>query len=419
LKNQPVPSSLLALRRRPIVRALRDVCARSGYAAWIVGGAVRDALLGLPVLEIDAAVDGDPEPLARELEAAGCGRAVFLSKGRPGPRVFRVAAGHTELDLAALTGASGSIVDNPARRDFTVNALALPVARGPVVDPFDGAADLARRALRGVRERNFHDDPLRSLRAARLLATRGLTPDAELLRWARSAASGLSAVAPERIAAELSKILAAPRIGPALSWAARAGILGASLGVPLSAAAAGRLARASAPLDEPGVRSLSPECRRRLRLAWIAARLFRGDGVDEAVARRWLATRRWGRHESEEAAALVSLALRAAEGPRGDAAWHWVLDAGELAEDAARLAGLLSARSRPAARRLARLSLRPRRSVRVSGKDVMDWTGLAPGPRIGTLLRELAVAAAARRVKSRKDARHWLSVQVLNSRNSL
>jgi tRNA nucleotidyltransferase/poly(A) polymerase len=420
---------LESLRRRPIVRALREACERRGLAGWIVGGALRDALLGLPVAEVDAAVDGDPEPLARELERAGLGRAVFLSDGRPGPRVFRLASRATELDLAAVEGAS--IEEDLARRDFTVNALALPLGGGPALDPFGGAADLARGVLRGIRARNFEEDPLRALRAARLIATRALEPDEELLRWSRAAAPGLAHAAAERVSAELAKLLAAPCVAPALRWAARAGILPAALGlaVPdtacarlardaaarLARDAAARLARDATPLDGSGVRALAPDRRRRLRLAWLAARL----GRDEAAARSWLAGRRWGRRESEEAASLVSLAARAARAPRGDAAWRWVLDAGPLAADAARLAAVLRPRSATAARRLARLSAAPRRAVRATGRDVMEWTGLPPGPPVGALLDGLAVAAAAGRVRTRREARNWLTGQVSNARNRL
>ena len=89
-----VSNAVSRLAGRPVVRALRDACAARGLEAWIVGGALRDAALGLPareIHEIDTAVQGDPEPLARDLEAAGHGRAVFVSRDRPGPRVFRVA----------------------------------------------------------------------------------------------------------------------------------------------------------------------------------------------------------------------------------------------------------------------------------------------------------------------------------------
>jgi len=410
-------AAMLALRRRRIVRALRDACAKRGRSAWIVGGALRDAAMGRPpgeIREIDAAVDGDPEPIARDLENAGLGRAVFLSKDRPGPRVYRVAAAGTELDLAALHGdgggppASVTIAEDLARRDFTVNALALPVAGGPLVDPFGGAADLRRRALRGVRERNFHEDPLRGLRAARLIATRRLIPDARLLAWSRAAAPALSGVAAERVSAELAKMLAAPRVQPALAWARRAGLLSGALGAAVSGPAAARLAGSAGKLDAAGVRRLAPERRRRLRLAWIAGRLRLGDGG----ARRWLAGRRWGRREAEEVAALVGLARRAAASPTGDDAWRWVLDAGPLAADAARLAAIETPRATGAARRLAALARRPRRSLDVTGRDVMEWTDLPPGPRVGSLLQALAVAASAGRVASRRQAKQWLLAAV-------
>jgi hypothetical protein len=85
-----------------------------------------------------------------------------------------------------------------------------------------------------------------------------------------------------------------------------------------------------------------------------------------------------------------------------------VLDADALADDAARLAALLSPRQRAAASRLARLARAPRRSVRLAGGDVMGWTGLPPGPRVGELLAALAVEVAAGRVRDRKSARHWI-----------
>jgi len=156
------------------------------------------------------------------------------------------------------------------------------------------------------------------------------------------------------------------------------------------------------------VRRLAPERRRRLRLAWIAGRLRLGDGG----ARRWLAGRRWGRREAEEVAALVGLARRAAASPTGDDAWRWVLDAGPLAADAARLAAIETPRATGAARRLAALARRPRRTLDVTGRDVMEWTDLPPGPRVGSLLQALAVAVAAGRVANRRQAKQWLLAAV-------
>ncbi len=399
--------ALARLLRRREVRAFARVARNVGARAWLVGGAVRDACLGLPVPEIDAAIAGDAESAARALEAGGAGRAVFLSRERPGPRVYRV-AGPRPLDIAEVEG--DSIEADLARRDFTVNALAVPVDGGPgdILDPFGGLADLAKKRLHPVRAENIVDDPLRALRAARFLATHGLAPDRATLAAARRAAAPLGRVASERIAGELARILGSPRASPAMAWAAKAGLLPAALGLPLSPGRARAVARALASLDDAGTRRLPEQRRRRLRLAALALAL----GLPDREAGAWLSGRRLPRREADEAARLASLAGAAESIPPGDrrGAWRWVLGAGPFAADAARLASRRG-RVRLAAR-LARLArLEPRR-VDVGGKDVMLWLGIPAGPAVGALLRELAVAAAVGQVKTRREARDWLSVQV-------
>src|SRR5262245_45525076 len=99
-RDLPPPTRRRRLERlenRSDVRALSRVLRSLGVEGWLVGGVVRDALLGIPGSEVDAAVAGDAEVVARALETAGGGRAVFLSRDRPGPRVFRV-AGRRPLD---------------------------------------------------------------------------------------------------------------------------------------------------------------------------------------------------------------------------------------------------------------------------------------------------------------------------------
>ncbi len=398
---------LARLLRRREVRAFARVARRQGADAWLVGGAVRDAWLGLPVPEVDAAIARDAEAAARALEAEGAGRAVFLSRDRPGPRVYRV-AGRRPLDIAEVEGAS--IEADLARRDFTVNALALPVDGGPgdVLDPFGGLGDLAKKRLRPVRRENILDDPLRALRAARFLATHGLDPDRATLAAARAAASGLERVAAERIAGELARILGSPRAAPALGWAAKAGLLTATLGLPLSPGRARALARALAALDDAGTRRLPEPRRRRLRLAALALAL----GLSGRGAFGWLSRRRLPRREADDAARMTSLVEGAASIRPGDrkGAWRWVLEAGPLAHDAARL---LSRRGETRlAARLARLARRKPRRLDVGGDDVLRWLGIPAGPAVGALLRELAVAAACGQVQTRREARDWLSVQV-------
>ncbi|HEY1434328.1 MAG TPA: hypothetical protein VGG65_03075 [Thermoanaerobaculia bacterium] len=398
--------ALRGLGRRSEVRELGRAAAARGITAWIVGGALRDRLLGRSTPEIDAAVSHDAEGLAADLERAGLGRAVFLSRDRPGPRVFRI-AGRRPLDVAEIEG--GGIETDLRRRDFTVNALALALGSGEVLDPFGGLEDIRGRRLRLVRAENLAEDPLRILRAARLYATLELVPEPAVLAASRRVADLFADAAPERISGELSKLLASPRAAPALGWAARAGILPAALGRVLSPPRAAALARALAVLDDPGIRRLPPDRRRRLRLGLLAVRL----GLSPATTRAWLQDRRWSRVESQEAASLCGL-VAVARGIRSRRdAWRWVLEAGGLAVDAA---ALLARSGRAADRRRARslrsLARAPRRLVAVDGRDIQRWLDLAAGPRVGELLEAARVAAAMGEVSNRREARHWLIGQV-------
>jgi tRNA nucleotidyltransferase/poly(A) polymerase len=406
-RNRALPL-LSMLRRRPEVAALARAARAHDGEAWIVGGALRDRLLGLPLPEIDAAVSGDAEAIAADLERGGHGRAVYLSRDRPGPRVFRV-AGKRPLDVAELEG--GSIETDLARRDFTVNAMALAVNTGRLLDPYGGLEDLARRRLRAVRDENLVDDPLRALRAARFLATHGLVPVPELLAPSRRAAAAFDRVAPERATAELSRLLGAPRAAPAMRWAAQAGILAPALGLSDARAAAAAV-RALRTLDDPAIARLPPERRRRLRLARLVPAL----GLEPSAARSWLSRRRWGREEARQGAALAGL-VASSRGLRSRRArWAWILEAERegLLEDATLLLAFLGAAPRRAARALSRLARSRRPKVRVSGDDVVRWLSARPGPLVGDLLARLRVAVAMGEVCSRREARHWLSGQVRN-----
>ena len=400
---------LQGLRRRAELVALARAARQRGLDAWIVGGALRDCLLGVPSPEIDVAVSRDAEGLARDLEEAGRGRAVFLSRDRPGPRVFRV-AGARPIDIAEIEG--GSIASDLARRDFTVNALALELGSGELLDPFDGVRDAAGRRLRCVRPENLAEDPLRILRAARLWASHGLRPEPAVLAAARRAAPLFGRTAAERIAAELSKLLGSPRAAPALGWSARAGILGVALGLALPASRPAAIARALSVLDGKRTRAIAPERRRRLRLALIAIRA----GMTALDTRRWLGERRFPREQTRDASMLVELAASSARIRSARDRWGWVLQAGALWSDALILVACLGASGKRRARALAPLARAPLHRVAVSGDDLVQWLGLDPGPRVGELLALLRVAAAMGEVKNRRQARNWLTGQVRKGR---
>lgn len=188
--------------------------------AWVVGGAVRDELLGRPVADVDLAIAGDAKPVARALAAAIGGPSFALSDAFGAWRVLSPQR-DWQVDLTPLQGAD--LHADLARRDFTINAMARPLAGGAPVDPHGGRADLAARRLRMVAPQSFDDDPLRVLRLARFAAELDLEPDADTVREAAVRAARLPAVSAERVFAELKRIVAADRVLDGLALMDRLG----------------------------------------------------------------------------------------------------------------------------------------------------------------------------------------------------
>jgi len=171
--------------------------------AWVVGGAVRDELLGRPLVDLDVACR-EPQRAARAY-ARGSGGAPFALSERWGAWRVALGGGRT-VDFTLLRG---SIVDDLASRDFTLNAIAVPVAGGDAVDPFGGRADLEARRLRMVSPSVFTDDPLRLLRAVRLENELDIRMDEATERLARDSAGLVGEPAGERVLAELTRLSAA------------------------------------------------------------------------------------------------------------------------------------------------------------------------------------------------------------------
>ena len=170
--------------------------------AWVVGGAIRDELLGRPVVDLDVACR-DPEAAARAYARAG-GGAPFALSDRWGAWRVALEDGRT-VDFTLLRD---GIEDDLATRDFTVNAIAVPVGGGDHVDPYGGRADLESRTLRAVTPTVFADDPLRLLRAVRLEDELGFRLDPETERLMREHAALVTRPAGERILGELERLSA-------------------------------------------------------------------------------------------------------------------------------------------------------------------------------------------------------------------
>ena len=201
-------SGLEALDRAPSVAAARTALEEQG-SAWIVGGAIRDALLGESVSDADIAVErGREESAARAIARVAGGTAFQLSEEHATWRAIAPIDGW-HVDVVALR--AETIEDDLRARDFTVNAIARPLGGGELIDPTGGIADSESRLLRAASDLTFSDDPLRLLRATRLAAGHELAIDPATADLARAASATAADPAGERQFAELRGIVAGPR----------------------------------------------------------------------------------------------------------------------------------------------------------------------------------------------------------------
>ena len=179
-----------------------------------MGGCLRDSLLSLPAQdEVDIAVPGDPQSTGRDLALALGGTYVPLSPAHGVARVVDV-AGEDRRWTIDVKGYSGNIEDDLARRDFTIDAMALPLEHwiSPmpgelIADPFNGREDLAGRRIRAVSTQVFRDDPGRLLRAVRLAAGLDFMLDPETARLVRAESHRISQVSGERVRDEFLNLL--------------------------------------------------------------------------------------------------------------------------------------------------------------------------------------------------------------------
>lgn len=222
----------------PTVSAVNEALTRAGGEVYAVGGAIRDAVLGKEPKDIDLMVAGLP---AEGVEAAlrGLdGRVDYTGKDFG---VFRFKSGDDEVEIALprterSTGAGHTDFDVQAdhrlspeedlyRRDFTANAMAVNLNTGELIDPYNGAQDLASGTLRTINEQSLRDDPLRVARGLVARGRHGLQPDEGTRQQMQEAAAGLQNLPPERIQAELDKLLASDDPAEAIRLAQETGAL--------------------------------------------------------------------------------------------------------------------------------------------------------------------------------------------------
>lgn len=208
------PSLALA----PLLERLRPLLAAEAQSVYVVGGTVRDALLRRPFHDVDLVVAADAIPLTFRLADALGLPAFVLDAERDVGRVL-AAGDDLTFDVARFRGPT--LAEDLRGRDFTINALALPVT-GPaagVIDPHGGLDDLRAGTIRAIHERSIADDPVRAVRAARFAAQLGFDLTKDTVQAARAAAGSLpDGASAERLRDELTKLLitGAPHRGVAL-----------------------------------------------------------------------------------------------------------------------------------------------------------------------------------------------------------
>lgn len=217
---------------------LTDAFQAAGRKLFLVGGVVRDHWLGIERHDNDLDATTDARPPEIKALVAPLADVVWTQGERFGTigctidgRMYEITTHRTEVytaDSRKPEVAFGERIDDDlARRDFTVNAMAIDLVERDLVDPFDGRGDLARRILRTPLEPEiaFSEDPLRMLRAARFHAGYSLEPTPELVVAVAAMGERMSIVSAERVREELDKLLRLPEPGPGLRFLHRTGLM--------------------------------------------------------------------------------------------------------------------------------------------------------------------------------------------------
>ncbi len=431
--HQTVAPALAAL-----VRALAHMAEARGWRARLVGGFVRDWLLGRPSLDLDLVFEGrhgvwTAPPLAREAQRRFGGRvqvhrafgtAVWhlpsaeavarrlhapRASANPWPEHLDLVTARRERypQPAALPQVQpGSLLSDLYRRDFTINAMAIDLAHDDrLLDPFDGRTDLAQGRLRVLHRASFRDDPTRLFRGARYLVRYQLQWEPETQSLIPSGLKYIPRLSGDRVRHELDRILDEPTPGPVIGRLGTDGVARAvHPALPADADAQGRVERLQA-LDaaQTAAWGLPPGARRAVgyalwwlplpepALASLCQRLACPKALRttvQAAAELWRARARWAALRPGAMAlhldryprpAVVAVAL-AAPPPL-----HAALDR-YLRHD------------------------RDRKPL-LTGHDLRAL-GLKPGPRFGELLRALRMAQIEGRVRTRDEALAWLQEQL-------
>lgn len=374
---------------REEARGLAEQFAARGYRVFLVGGVVRDALLGLPLdksFDLDLTTDAQPPAVKSILEDWADtlwtqGERFGTIGARRGDRRVEITTHRTERYQPGSRKPEVAFADaieaDLSRRDFTINAMAVELPDGGLVDPFGGAADLAAGRLCTPLdpEATFSDDPLRMLRAARFLAQFDLSAEPPLVVAMAAMADRLSIVAGERIRDELDRLLALPDPVSGFALMFETGLADLVLGV------AGDGSSALERLSRAGQDPIA-------RLAVLLA-----DMGTPAEARSALSERRAATAVSRAVFAVLTAAGRAVEQPPRTLPdlRRWVVNAGSYVDESVAVASALGEVGPLAADVAELMEAEPDLCGPpvLNGEEIMALLGLEPGPEVGGAIEEL------------------------------
>lgn len=396
-----------------LLKALRGLAAGQGAPVYLVGGPVRDLLLGGPAQDLDFAVVGDAPALARQWAIELDGRAVVHSRFG----TATLTAGKARVDLVTARREvyprpgglpqvfPGTIYEDLARRDFSVNAMAWPLTgkESGLLAPHGGAEDLRRRLIRILHPASFLDDPTRLLRAARYEQRLGfcLERDTESRLREGIAQGYLQTVSGDRLRHELARIFAESKPGPPLLRAVELGILAAIHPAWGNANGLRQWAETGpAIVKETGLSNPAE------RLTWLAALAYPlSEGEGAGLIGRLNMPKSW--------AAVVrdTLALREQERVIGDRALPpsrlCQLLTGRRPAAVTAVAGLTDLAA--AGRALRRYLVELRQIVpALRGEDLLAM-GVPPGPPVGAVLAQLLAARQDGQVTDATEERQWVA----------
>ncbi|MFP4195052.1 MAG: CCA tRNA nucleotidyltransferase [Desulfobacterales bacterium] len=188
---------------------------------FLVGGCVRDHLLGRPVSDFDLAVENDARGVAAHIASCAGRRIVIIGEGEK--RIYRIVTAGGTYDVSRINGPD--IYADLLERDFTINAMAVNTKTKELLDPAGGRKDLTERLVRMLSAGAFDRDPLRLLRALRMAAVLEFSIESETLDAISAGSEKISQIAGERIRDEWLKMLQSPFSAELIAIAARTGLL--------------------------------------------------------------------------------------------------------------------------------------------------------------------------------------------------